>query len=150
VGYVGTDLGALLEQGFRTAHQRSLLVVLSDFLDGGDWDRALGPLARRHEVVGVWVRDPTEVALPDVGVVTFEDAETGEQLVLDTSQPSVRAAFASLGEARATELERLFSTHGAALWTVSTAEPLVPALVRFVEQRRRTLVGARRLLRPAA
>jgi uncharacterized protein (DUF58 family) len=150
LGHLGTDLAALLEQGFRTAGQRALVVVLSDFLDDGDWERALGPLARRHEVVGVWVRDPREVALPDVGVVTFEDAEGGEQLVVDTSQPSLRAAFAAGAAARAAEMERRFARHEAALWVVSTGEPLVNALVHFVEQRRRTLVGAQRLLRAAA
>ena len=169
VGYTGTDLTALLEQGFRTAQSRSLVIVLSDFLEapapddspggsvggaaggpGGDWDRALGPLARRHEVVGVWVRDPRESALPDVGVVTFQDAESGEQLVLDTSQPSVRAAFERQAKAREASMEARFARHGATLWTISTAEPLVPALVHFLEQRRRTLVGAQRLLRQAA
>ena len=149
VGYTGTDLGALLQQGFRTARSRSLILVLSDFMDEGDWERALGPLARRHEVVAVWVRDPREVSLPDVGTVTFQDAETGEQLVLDTSQTSVRSAFENLARARAAEMERRMARHGAALWTVSTAEPLVPALVHFIEQRRRTLVGAQRLLRQA-
>jgi uncharacterized protein (DUF58 family) len=155
VGSTGTDLAALLEQGFRTAGSRSLVIVLSDFLDEADdaqreWERALGPLARRNEVVGVWVRDPREVALPDVGVVTFRDAESGEQLVVDTSQPSVREAFELLGKARAAEMERRFARHGAALWTISTDEPLVPALVHFLEQRRRTLVGAQRLLRQTA
>jgi uncharacterized protein (DUF58 family) len=161
VGYTGTDLAALLQQGFRTAQSRSLVLVLSDFLEepgpdgpadgaGVDWDRALGPLARRHEVVGVWVRDPRETALPDVGVVTFQDAESGEQLVLDTSQPSVRAAFHDLAKSREAEMEARFARHGAALWAISTAEPLVPALVHFLEQRRRTLVGAQRLLRQAA
>ena len=161
VGFTGTDLAAVLQQGFRTAQSRSLVLVLSDFLeepgpDGAadgrdaDWDRALGPLARRHELVGVWVRDPRETALPDVGVVTFQDAESGEQLVLDTSQPSVRAAFERLAKAREAEMEARFARHGAALWAISTAEPLVPALVHFLEQRRRTLVGAQRLLRQAA
>lgn len=195
IGYTGTHLASLLEQGFRTAHGRSLVLVVSDFLDEdwapvagytpprpaaessvralnarsaavpprlGRWDaadaseglpaweRALGPLARRHEVVGVWVRDPREVAMPDAGVVTFEDAESGEQLVVDTSQPSFRAAFAALAAARAAELERRFARHGAALWTISTAEPIVTALVHYLEQRRRTLVGARRLLRQSA
>jgi hypothetical protein len=170
-----TDLATLLEQAFRTAAQRSLIFVLSDFLDGArsseahvpgseawrterdassegpaaegsQWERALAPLTRRHEVVGVWIRDPREVELPDVGVVTFEDAETGEQLVVDTSQPSLRAAYAALGSARAARLEQIFGRHGATLWTLSTAEPFVPALVRFLDHRRRTLLGAQRLL----
>jgi uncharacterized protein (DUF58 family) len=154
IGYTGTDLAALLEQAFRTATQRSLVIVVSDFLDEGDelgdWERPFGPLARRHEVIGVWVRDPRETALPDVGVVTFEDAESGEQLIADTSQPSLRAAFQALATARVERMTARFARYGAVLWTISTAEPLVPALVHFLEQRRRTLVGTQRLLRQSA
>jgi len=170
-----SDLAALLEQAFRTARGRSLVLVLSDFLEAGPldassqegqssqagqagqagkpgdaWHKAFAPLARRHEVVGVWLRDPREVELPPAGIVTFQDAETGEQVVVDTSQPTLRAAFARLARKRAAAVERLFALNGAALWMLSTAEPFVPALVTFLEQRRRTLVGARRLLGTAS
>ena len=142
-----SDLAALLEQAFRTARGRSLVLVLSDFLaDAEGWQRALAPLAQRHEVVGVWLRDPTEIELPKVGVVTLQDAESGEQVVVDTSQPAVREAFAALARKREQEIERLFALHGAALWALSTADPFVPSLVTFLEQRRRTLMGVRRLL----
>lgn len=180
----GTDLAALLEQAFRTARQRSLVIVLSDLLDSGNagdtqdgrlepvralgrpatgssvnglqmaagpaWGHALAALTRRHEVVVVWIRDPREVELPDVGVVTFEDAESGEQLVVDTSQPSVRAAYVALAAERTRAVQALLGRYGAALWMLSTADALVPALVRFLEQRQRTLLGAQRLIgRPA-
>jgi len=167
-----SDLAALLEQAFRTARGRSLVLVLSDFIEAGQrdaglpagqagdpgqasnsgdaWQKAFAPLARRHEVVGVWLRDPREVELPPAGIVTFQDAETGEQVVVDTSQPTLRAAFARLAREREATVERLFALNGAALWMLSTAEPFVPALVTFLEQRRRTLVGARRLLGTAS
>ena len=142
-----SDLAALLEQAFRTARGRSLVLVLGDFLsDTEGWQRALAPLARRHEVVGVWLRDPREVELPKVGVVSLQDAESGEQIVVDTSQPSLREAYAQLAREREQTMEHLFALHGAALWKLSTADPFVPSLVTFLEQRRRTLVGARRLL----
>ena len=118
---LASDLVALLEQTFRTARGRSLVVILSDFLSEGkdeDWHRAFAPLARRHEVVGVWLRDPREVELPPVGVVTFQDAETGEQLVVDTSQPALREAYARLARERAAAIERLFALHGSALWSL--------------------------------
>ncbi|CAA9296392.1 MAG: hypothetical protein PA3071 [uncultured Chloroflexi bacterium] len=151
-----SDLAALLEQAFRTAHGRGLVVVISDFLDvqlgrteAGQqegWQRALAPLAQRHEVVGVWMCDRREMELPPVGVVTFQDAETGEQVVVDTSQPTLREAYARQARARAAAMEKLFALHAAALWMLPVDEPFVPALVRFLEQRRKTLVGARRLL----
>jgi hypothetical protein len=142
-----SDLSALLEQAFRTARGRSLVLVLSDFLsDTAEWQKALAPLARRHEVVGIWLRDPREVELPKVGVVTLQDAESGEQIVVDASQPSLREAYMQLARERERQMEHLFALHGAALWKLSTADPFVPSLVTFLEQRRRTLVGARRLL----
>lgn len=152
-----SDLAALLEQAFRTARGKSLVLIMSDFLaqDGTDetsahrgpaWMKGFASLARRHEVVGVWLRDPREVELPRVGVVTLQDAESGEQVVVDTSQPSLRAAYEAQAEERRRTMERLFALHGAALWSLSTHDAFVPALVTFLEQRRRTLVGARRLL----
>ncbi len=94
----------------------------------------------------MWIRDPREEALPDTGVVTFEDAESGEQIVVDTSQPSLRVAYARLAAQRAQALEALCARHGISLWPLSTEEPLVPALVRFLERRRRAAAGAERLL----
>lgn len=173
----GSDLQLLLRQAFGVTGQRTLMFVVSDFLDTYDpaltkeprqnqapterfsgaavapvdsqkavhWVRALATLTRRHEVIGVWVRDPREEALPDVGVVMMEDAETGEQMAVDTSQPALREAYARQAVQRAQRMERAFARHGAALWAITTDEPLVTALVRFLEQRRRTLIGTQRL-----
>ncbi len=145
-----SDLAALLEQAFRTARGRSLMLIMSDFLsvDGKDegWTKWFAPLARRHEVVGVWVRDPREMELPRVGVITLLDAESGEQVVVDTTQPSVRAAFAAQAAEKRRAMQRLFALHGASLWELSTAEAFVPSLVTFLEQRRKTAVGARRVM----
>jgi uncharacterized protein (DUF58 family) len=93
----------------------------------------------------VWICDPRERDLPDVGIVTFEDAESGEQVVVDTSQPSFRAAFAALAERRRARMEEVFARANAALWPLATDEPFVPALVRFLEQRRRVASGLQRL-----
>ena len=68
--------------------RRSLVFVISDFITGDGWERPLARLARRHEVVAVRVVDPLERELPDVGMIVVEDAETGEQVLVDTSDPS--------------------------------------------------------------
>ena len=86
-----TDLAAMLSlAAAMTARRRSLVFVLSDFIGDPGWDRALGMLAHRHEVVVVRVVDPVELELPDVGLILVQDAETGEQVLVDTSDPLLR------------------------------------------------------------
>ena len=149
-----TNLATLLDQSFATVTQRSMVVVVSDFLDistggGGpaaddQWARSLRGLAARHDVVGVWVHDQRELAMPDAGVVTFEDLETGEQLTVDTSQPGIREAFTTQGTARQRALFRIFTRAGGLLWPLDTSEAVVPSLVRLLETRRRMATGLRR------
>ncbi|NCV23444.1 MAG: hypothetical protein EBV45_16110, partial [Chloroflexi bacterium] len=149
-----TNLATLLDQSFATVTQRSMVVVVSDFLDistggggpGADdqWARSLRGLAARHDVVGVWVHDQRELAMPDAGVVTFEDLETGEQLTVDTSQPGIREAFTTQGTARQRALFRIFTRAGGLLWPLDTSEAVVPSLVRLLETRRRMATGLRR------
>ncbi len=70
------------------------MIVVSDFLVPDGWQQPLGRLAARHEVVAVRLSDPREVALPDVGVITLEDPETGRQRVIDTGDRRLRERFA--------------------------------------------------------
>ena len=80
-----TDLAAMLDAVAKLARRRALVVVISDFIGDGDWGRSLLRLALRHEVVALRVVDAADDELPDVGLVVVEDAETGEQLVIDSS-----------------------------------------------------------------
>ena len=149
-----TNLATLLDQSFATVTQRSLVVIVSDFLDiatsaGGpvaadQWARSLRGLSARHDVVGVWIHDQRELAMPDAGVVTFEDLETGEQLTVDTSQPGIRQAFTAQATARQRSLLRTFTRAGGLLWPLDTTEAVVPSLVRLLETRRRMATGLRR------
>ncbi len=149
-----TNLATLLDQAFATVTQRSMVVIVSDFLDittsagrfGADdqWARSLRGLSARHDVVGVWIHDQRELAMPDVGVVTFEDLETGEQLTVDTSQPGIRQAFTTQATARERSLLRIFTRAGGLLWPLDTSEAVVPSLVRLLETRRRMATGLRR------
>jgi hypothetical protein len=82
--------------------------------------------------------------MPDAGVVTFEDLETGEQLTVDTSQPGIREAFTTQGTARQRALFRIFTRAGGLLWPLDTSEAVVPSLVRLLETRRRMATGLRR------
>jgi uncharacterized protein (DUF58 family) len=86
-----TNLAAMLDAVARLARRRSLIIVISDFIGDGDWERSLLRLGPRHEVVALRVTDAADDELPETGLVVVEDAETGEQLFIDTGDPLLRA-----------------------------------------------------------
>jgi uncharacterized protein (DUF58 family) len=131
-----TDLSGLLRVGLLTIRRRSLIVVISDFISEPGWERLLALLAQRHEVIAVRLWDPREVELPDVGVVAMQDAETGEQLFVDTSDPELRRRFDEANAARDAQLRTATARAGVDLYDISTEEDLVRALVRMVELRK--------------
>lgn len=137
-----TRLGDLLETADRTIRRRSLLVVVSDLISAPGWERALGQLARRHEVLAVRVVDPREQDLPDIGAIFMTDAETGEQLFIDTSDPRFRARFAEIARRREQRLMGTFRRAHVDVLTLSTEADLVAAILQFAA--RRKLMRARR------
>ena len=122
---------------FSSIKRRSLVFVISDFISEPGWHRSLTLLARRHEVVAIRLWDPREVELPDAGVIVVEDAETGGQLFVDTSDPAFRRRFRDAARAREEQLESGLKRAGIDLHSVSTEDDLVRVLVRMVELRRR-------------
>jgi uncharacterized protein (DUF58 family) len=147
-----TDLAAALARAETLARRRSLLVVVSDFLAPDGWQRPLRRLAARHEVVAAVLRDPREGELADVGLVAFEDPETGQQLLLDTGDRRLRERFRAAARDRAERLQREIAAAGADVLTLGTDAPLLPALVRFLDarHRRRAPRGPRPAARPPA
>lgn len=132
-----TDLGGMLAAAYGIARRRSLVLVVSDFITVDGWEAPLSRLARRHEVVAVQVVDPRESELPDVGGVYVEDAETGEQIFVDTSDVGFRARLAAAASARQADLEARARTAGVDLYPVRTDDDLVRSLMRISELRRR-------------
>ena len=132
----GTRLADLLKAADGIVRRRSLIFVISDFISEPGWAEALGRLTRRHEVVAVRLVDPAEMALPDVGLVTVEDAETGEQLFIDASDPGFRARYAAIAEQQEAELIAQLGKSGADILELATDEDLLEALLRFVDLRR--------------
>jgi uncharacterized protein (DUF58 family) len=133
---VGTKLSDLLDMAAGVIKRRSLVFVVSDFISQPGWEAALGRLARRHEVVTVRLFDPAEMALPDVGLVTVEDAETGEQLFVDAADPDFRARYAAIAEAEEARLIEALAASGADIVELATDGDLLDALMRFVDLRR--------------
>lgn len=132
-----TNLAAALERANALIRRRSMIVILSDFLAPGDWQGPLRRLAARHEVLAAVLRDPREMAIPDVGTVTFEDPETGRQLMVDTSDPRLRERFRAAAALQAEQLQQALSAAGVDHTIVGTDEALLPALVRFLDARGR-------------
>jgi uncharacterized protein (DUF58 family) len=131
-----TDLMGVLESADRAMRRRSLVVLVSDFITAPGWERPLLRLTERHEVVAIRLLDPREYELPDSGVIVVEDAETGEQLEVDSSDADFRRRLREAGEQREEELRALTRRAGVDICEVSTADDLVRALVRIVESRR--------------
>jgi uncharacterized protein (DUF58 family) len=134
---VTTDLAAMMRLAATTARRRSLVFVISDLIGERNWDRALALLAHRHEVVVVRVVDPVELDLPDVGLVVVEDAETGEQVLVDSSDPLLRQRLAEQVEAREADLTAALNRSGVTAHRVTTDQDLARVLVQMVGRSRR-------------
>jgi uncharacterized protein (DUF58 family) len=132
----GTSLAELLRAADGVMTRRSLVFVLSDFISRPGWADALARLARRHEVLAVRLWDPLEMALPDVGLVTVQDAETGEQLFIDASDPAFRTRYAAIAEARETALVDALARSGADVVELATDDDLLQSLLRLSDLRR--------------
>jgi uncharacterized protein (DUF58 family) len=132
-----TNLKDLLLIGRQVMPRRSLVFVVSDFISAPGWEEPLGHLARRHEIVAVRLYDPLEMALPDLGLLVVQDAETGEQVWVDTHDRGFRKRFAAAAERRETALHSAFGAAGVDALELSTADDLVDAILRFADLRKR-------------
>ena len=127
----------LLQAGHRTIKGRALVFVISDFISAPGWERPLNLLTQRHEVLAVRLFDRREVELPDVGPLLMEDAETGEQLYVDTHDKGFRKRFREAADRRETTLRDAFKRAGVDAVSMSTDEDLVGAIVRMAAERKR-------------
>ncbi len=143
----GTSIPAALAFLNRVLHRRSIVFLLTDFLHsfgpaaqqtGGRRDtvQEVGLTNARHDLVCVHLHDPRESTLPPAGLLTIEDAETGELLELDSSRAAVRERFARTNVERLAELDRALRRAGVDTLSFSTAEPFAYTLQRFFETRR--------------
>ena len=125
----------------RALKRRSMVFVVSDFLPGSaglePLAAALGELNARHDTACVQLIDARERALPDVGVIALEDAETGEIREIDTSSAAVRRVFAENAEARLSEMATALARAGMDVARLGLEDAVAPTLTRFFERRRR-------------
>lgn len=143
----GTNIPAALAFLNHVLHRRSIIFLLTDFLHsfgpavrqamtGRDTLQELGLTNARHDLVCVHLHDPRESRLPPAGLLTLEDAETGELLEMDTHRPAVREAYERTNAERLAELDRALRRAGVETLSFSTVEPFAHALQNFFETRR--------------
>jgi uncharacterized protein (DUF58 family) len=132
-----TNLQDFLQTAFQVMPRRSIVFIVSDFISTPGWGPPLAHLARRHEIVAVRLYDPLEMELPDLGMLTIQDAETGEQLFVDTHDRGFRKRFAQAAESRETALRAAFRDAGVDALELATDGDLVDAILRFADLRKR-------------
>jgi uncharacterized protein (DUF58 family) len=131
-----TNLNLFLQQVLNSIRRRSLIFIISDFISEPGWEKPLSLLNQRHEVLAIRLWDPREMEMPDIGVVMMEDAETGEQLYVDTHDKKFRRRFYEAALQREAALAESFKRAGVDALSLSTEEDLVRATVRFAQQRK--------------
>ena len=131
-----TDLTPMLSAALYSIQRRSMIFIVSDFISAPGWERPLKMLCQRHEVIAIRLWDPREMDLPDVGPIIMEDAETGEQLYVDTRDKKFRRRFQEAAQQREAALNESFKRVGVDVLSLSTEEDMVAALVRFARRRK--------------
>ena len=129
-----TSITSALDYLDRVLHRRSVVFLISDFIDE-DYERPLQLTRRRHDMVAVSIFDPRERALPDVGFINLQDAETGEQFLVDSSRREVRAYFAQQQEKEDQQRRALFRRNGIDEVSIDITKSYVDPLVRLFHER---------------
>lgn len=137
-----TDLKSFFTGALHSIKRRSLVFVISDFMSDAEWERPLSMLSQKHEVIAIRLSDPRELELPDVGMVVMEDAETGEQLFVDTHDTKFRKRFVDAVAQREQGLRAAFKRTGVDVMSLSTEDDLVKQIVRFAKQRQQVRMKA--------
>jgi len=132
-----TNLSELLQTAYRMAPRRSLIFVVSDFISVAGWTEGLARLAQRHDVVAVRLYDPLEMELPDLGLLVVQDAETGEQLFVDTHDRGFRRRFQAAAKKREVDLRGALRSAGVDALELATDDDIVDAILRFADLRKR-------------
>jgi uncharacterized protein (DUF58 family) len=135
----GTDAAAALNHLNKIVTRRAVVFLISDF-QAKDFSRELAVTARRHDLIALRIQDEREATLPNIGILTLEDAETGDQIEINTSDRNVRARFAAAAEAKQTELKRVLRQNRIDRIDLRTGDDYLPALRTFFKNRERRLM----------
>ena len=131
----GTDLASAMTFLAHVLKKRAVVFLISDFIGGGDYDQPFQMLARKHDFVALQLDDESEKVLPKAGVVEFEDAETGEVILLDTSSVKVRQAYESIFTRRQLQLTNRFHRLGIDHLRLTAGHEFIRELGAFLKRR---------------
>ncbi|HET9418956.1 MAG TPA: DUF58 domain-containing protein [Chthoniobacterales bacterium] len=134
----GTDPALALDYLNNVVTRRAVVFFISDF-QTPDFSHALAVSGRRHDFIAIHIEDEREEMLPNIGIITLEDAETGEQIEINTADRTTRQRFADLAEARKAELAWTLRRNNIDAIALRTGEDYLPALRAFFKQRERRL-----------
>jgi uncharacterized protein (DUF58 family) len=134
----GTAPALALDYLNNVVTRRAVVFFVSDF-QTSDFSRELSVSGRRHDFIAVHIQDQREENLPNIGIITLEDAETGEQIEINTGDRNTRARFSALAETRRAELNRILRRNNIDAISLRTGENYLPALRSFFKQRERRL-----------
>ncbi len=129
-----TDISVPLEYLYKVMRKRATVFLVSDFLSGG-FEKALRIAKRKHDIVAITVSDPRERAMPDVGLIEFQDAETGQYALLDTANKEVMEQFSIQAELAREKRETLFKSMNIDFINIFTDESYVIPFVKFFKKR---------------
>ena len=130
----GTNMKSALEYLLRVIRRNSVVFILSDFMDDG-YQKSLRVLSSKHDVIAIKVTDKLEMELPDAGLICLVDAETGENVVINTSDKKIRNSYSALRRAQQEGLEKMFKKINLDHITIKTGESYVEPLYRFFRVR---------------
>lgn len=136
----GTDLAGALDHLNHVVRRRAVVFLVSDF-QAADFSKALGVTARRHDLIALPVRDPAEEVLPVIGRAVFEDAETGEEIEIDTSSASARKAYETAVRQRRERLDAILQKAQVDRIPLATGEDYLPALADFFRRREKRIAA---------
>ena len=134
--HTGTDIAQALEYLNRLLTRRCIVFIISDFLTA-DYVKPLRVASKRHDVVAVTVTDPRELSLPGIGLIELQDAETGEEVLVDTGDASWRRQYAEYNEALREARDQQFRVTGVDAIHIRTDEPYIDPLLQFFKLRER-------------
>ena len=135
-GATETNLEELFRAALNVIKRKAVIFVISDFFSTPGWENPLGHLALRHEVLAVRIIDPFEVEFPDLGLMVMADAESGEQLLVDSHDPSFRRRFLEASREREETIRNAFTRAGVDALELSTRDDLVESIIRYITLRK--------------
>ena len=131
---IRTDMPAALNYLNKIMRRKTAVFLISDFI-ASDYEKALRITAKKHDLIAVSITDPRELELPDTGMVELRDAETGQNMLIDTSSTAVRVGYRALAEKIRRERQSLFRSSGIDCIEVYTDRPFIDPIMKFFRMR---------------